>query len=114
MRPRRRLGVDTITVLHAPLADDGHNNMLPDWAHATSTIVRNCSADPGASLEYLLNRDTSLIAWTVFAPAGTAVEATDRVKFNGVTYEVWGEPLRWNSASGHLDHVVIMLQKWGG
>jgi hypothetical protein len=113
---RRRIGADTITIRHAPLLDDGHNNQLPNWAAATSAVVRGCAIEPGAPIEFLLGRDASLISWTVYAPPGIAVESTDRVLLNGspIVYEVYGEPARWNSITGNLDYTAIILQKWGG
>lgn len=103
---------DTITVQRAPLADVGHNDVRPDWSQAVEHDVDGCSVQPGASAEVLDGRDATVVRWTVFAPAGTDVLASDRVVYGGGTYEVDGEPLRHNE--GVSDHVVVALKDWRG
>lgn len=34
------------------------------------------------------------------------------VEFDGHEYEVEGEPARWRSPLGALDHVVVLLKRW--
>lgn len=107
-------GRTTVHVVRAQLILDGHNNEVRDWQNATRTPVPHCYVEPGTSQEDLVNRDEVLIAWTVFAPPGTDVLATDRVEHRGVDYEVFGEPAPMEGFTGRLDHTVISLQKWEG
>jgi len=37
-------------------------------------------------------RDTVVVGWTVYAPAGTAIRTTDRAQVRGVVCEITGEP----------------------
>lgn len=110
----RRLGKTTIQIVRAPLITDAHNNQIPDWANATRTPVTGCYVEAGTTQEDLVNRDEVRVAWTVFAPAGVDVVATDRVEHAGVDYEVVGAPAPMESFTGRLDHTVIALQKWEG
>lgn len=111
---RRPLGVDTITVLRAPIIADDHGNDKRDWAHASSTIIDGCDAQPQGSQETLVNEDQTLIAYLVLAPPGSDVRSTDRVELNGRTFEVYGVPGVWTSRSGRLDYVEIRLTDWRG
>jgi hypothetical protein len=40
-------------------------------------------------------RDTVVVGWTVYAPAGTDVRTTDRVQIRGMDCDVTGEPGNW-------------------
>lgn len=102
----------TITRQRPMLVDDGHGNQIPDWSNPDSLDIPGCSVQPGASQEDLINRDATLIAYTVWAPAGADVNAGDHVTFGSTIFEVDGEPERW--ATGILDHTKILLTRWEG
>lgn len=110
---RRAPGRLSITIVRAPIISDAHNNDKRDWLHATETVVTGCDVQPMGSQENLVNQDQILIAYQVFAPFGTDVKGTDRVKYNGSTYEVFGHPEDWPGAS-RLDYVGIHLTDWDG
>lgn len=76
------------------------------------THVAGCSVQPGASAEVLAGRTSVSVRWTVFAPPGTAVEATDSVLFEGTRYAVDAEPGGYRSPTGATSHVVILLLDW--
>lgn len=40
-------------------------------------------------------RDTVIVGWTVYAPAGSVVRTTDRARIRGVVCQVTGEPGDW-------------------
>lgn len=104
---------DTIVVLRASGAiGDAHGQNLPDWATAGGTTVAGCSVQPGATDEILAGRDTVTIDYTAYVPPDTDVKATDRVVFGADTFTVVGEPLRWRSPSGRLDHTVVPLRRF--
>lgn len=107
---------DTLTVRRYPTVLD-HGTPVPDVAVTpTTTVIAGCDAQPGATTEILDHRDVSRIAWTVFVPAGTDVLSTDLVTLNGgaTLFAVSGEPARWGSGAGPLDHVVVYLEAWAG
>ncbi|AJT42417.1 hypothetical protein [Psychromicrobium lacuslunae] len=102
----------SFTRLRAPLVDDGHDNETQDWSKAQALEISNCLITPGATDEVIANRNGVLIQFTVHAPAGADVQALDRAIYQGVEYEIDGEPERWDT--GVLDHTVIYLKKWRG
>jgi hypothetical protein len=102
-----------VTRLRAAMVDDGHGNMVPDWTMPDTLAIDGCSVQPGASQEDLVNRDASLIEYTVWMPAGVDVLATDRITIAGRDpFEIDGEPERWET--GILDHVKVLLKRWVG
>jgi hypothetical protein len=110
----RPIGRTTVQVVRAPLVTNSHGNDAPDWASATRTPVPGCYVEPGTTQENLVGRDEVLVAWTVYAPAGVDVLATDRIEHAGVDYEVFGQPAPMESFTGALDHTVILLKRWEG
>lgn len=87
-----------------------------DWSAepAMVTIVEGCSIQPGPPVETLGGRNASEVRWTVFAPPGILITAHSAVRLDGRIYQIDGEPQRWTSASGTLDHTVIRLVDWEG
>jgi hypothetical protein len=113
MRP---LGNDTVTILRAPLVSvprDG--SLVRDWDNATTTSVTKCNVQPFPMAEKLVieeNRDREYVrsAYRVHAPAGTRVEHTDRVIYNGDTYDVFGHMGEWHRFSGKENHVTFIIR----
>lgn len=105
----------TIDVVEPALVDD-RGRLVPDWdaPPASTTPVPGCSVQPGASSEVLDAREALSVRWTVFAPAGTVLTAYSAVRYAGVLYQVDGEPQRWSSPTGALDHLVVLLVDWRG
>jgi hypothetical protein len=99
-----------------PVVTDSHGNEdRPDFeADPAELVITGCSIQPGAPAEVLGDREAVRIAWTIYQPSGADVLATDFGRFDGVLYRVSGEPQRWTSASGALDHDVVLLEVWDG
>jgi len=112
----RPLGRKTITVLTPQkTADPYSGDLVDDWTQPPAEVlVKGCQVEPGTTQEYLLNRDQVLVAWTVYAPPGTQVNTYNRVRYNGTVYTVYGHPAQWDSPSGRIDYVEIVLQDWRG
>lgn len=92
---------------------DSRNTRRPTFPVGNlRTRVPGCSVQPGASAEILAGRTTTSVRWTVFAPPGTAVEATDTVMFEGTRYAVDGEAARHRSPTGATSHVMLLLLDW--
>lgn len=102
----------TVTRLRPSFTDDGHGNMMPDWDTPDTLDIPGCSVQPGLSQEDRVNRDASLVAYTVWAPPTADVHALDRVQFAGTVFEVDGEPQRW--MVGFLNHTKLFLKRWDG
>lgn len=105
---------DAITVLRAPLVDDGYGNSQPDWENPTSTVVTGCRLQPERGDDYVLDREAVITRWRLFAPADTDLKATDRVEHQGVIYEVEGSVEHWPSPTGRLAHVEALLRRAEG
>ena len=99
-----------------PVMVSDRGTLIADWdaSPASDVEVTGCLATPGASAEDLAARTSLIVHWTVYAPPGTDVRATDGVRLDGHLYRVNGEPQRWTSPSGLLDHVRIELIDWSG
>jgi hypothetical protein len=101
--------------LRAVLISDGHGNTVPDWSQPPDELgIGNCSVQPAATQEVLTSRDTVMDQWTVYAPRFADVLATDRVRWNGIDYEVMGQPAAWDSPTGGLSHIQFLMQRWEG
>lgn len=63
-----------------------------------------------SSVEYLTDRDTTVTQWTVFLPAGTAVDPQSRVEYLGQMFEVTGAPEQvWNPRLARVTHIEAKL-----
>lgn len=117
MPPTFPLGNDTITILRAAYATDpGDNTSYWDWDNATEVVVSRCNVQPfrmaeKISFEATISRDFSRTSFRVWAPAGTDVQETDRVLFDGVEYEVFGGEGEWREFSGVPSHVQFMMRE---
>jgi hypothetical protein len=105
----------TIEVVEPTMVEE-RGQLVPDWdaEPASVTPVPGCSVQPGASSEDLAGRSNVIVRWTVYAPPGIPVTAHSRVRYDGRLYSVDGEPARWPSATGALDHTVLLLIDWEG
>lgn len=103
-----------ITVVHPAWTTDARNVRRPDYgAAADRDTVPGCVVYPGASVEVLGGRTDVSVRWSVLAPPGTVVGAEDGVEYLGQLYRVEGQPQVWPSATGALDHVLLLLLDWG-
>jgi hypothetical protein len=108
-------------VQQALLVDDAdgsnYGDSVLDWDHATATTLDGVFVSPVAEPEQLAaGRDTVITRWRLQVPLDAAeglpagaLQATDRVVYDGKTYEVDGQPERWPSPTGTMDHVDAFL-----
>lgn len=101
----------TITVQRAPMVDD-HGTDVPDWTDPDEHDETGCSVQPAPGTEDLIGRDQITTIWTVYAPLAADVLTTDRVVYQGDTFEVDGPIRRWET--GVLDHVEFGLKAADG
>lgn len=105
---------DTITAVRPAWTTDSRNRRVADYdgPGAVRSTVTGCSVQAGASVEVLAGRQQVAVRWTVYAPPGTDIEATDAVEVEGRRYAVDGEPQRVKSPTGALSHVLLLLIDW--
>lgn len=119
-RPTRPLGGNTIIIVRAELVTDPRDNSLyRDWLNATETPVPKCMVEPYPLAEKLNiedDRDREYMrgALRVYAPKTIDVEYTDRVRFNGKLYSVFGDENNWYHFDGTLNHVAFILRRRNG
>lgn len=110
---------DTITVLKAPVEDDGRGNRIPNWDGQIEKItVSGCRVQPMAG-EELYNvgatqRDGNVNRMKVFAPLDAPVSYLDRVVWDGTAYQVDGEPNRWRGVVKILEHSEFYITEVTG
>lgn len=99
---------EDITVVREPGRDKyGDRKTGPD----VEFVVSGCQFAPGPSREVNFAAEQVLTDATVYAPAGTAVLPSDKVRRNktGDLYGVVGKPQDWGLAG-----VVILLKQTTG
>jgi hypothetical protein len=102
-------GDHVVTILRATTTEDPYGNPVRDWDAATQTQVTGCSVQPVQGDEVTVGRDTVVSRWRLYAPDGTDLLASDRVRFEGDVYEVDGEVQRWDFPP--LSHVTALLRR---
>lgn len=100
---------DTITRLRAPLTSAGYGNQSRNWAAATSTdFVVHWSTK--AVDEVIGDEPRTVTRGKIFGGPDLDLLATDRVLFDGDTYEVDGDVMN-SYRQGQLHHVRAMLRR---
>lgn len=103
----------TVTVVRPTLVED-HGAQVSDWSDPSRHDLVGCVVHPMTSQEISENRDLTLGARRVIAPAGADVGAHDRLELPGEPgqFEVVGEPMRWPSPTGALSNVEVLANRW--
>lgn len=106
---------DTVTIIRpGPPTRDSYGNDVP--GAPTETVVPGCGIAPrdstgSASNELTDARDTVISGLTLYAPYGTDIRATDKVRVDGQLYEVEGLPGGFRSPfTGSTGPVVATLE----
>lgn len=105
-----RLGGHTLTIVRAA-GKDPLGDPLPG---STETTVTGCFVQPRTSTEATGLRDTVITGLIAFMPAGAAVLATDRIRWNGDLYAVDGDPADWDDINGKPHHHEVPLRRVEG
>lgn len=65
---------------------------------ASKTV--DAAVQPVTQSELVVGRDTAIGDWNIFLPAGTVIEAYDRIRWGEMTFEVIGPPVTWSGLAG--------------
>lgn len=104
----------TATLLTPVIVDD-HGTEVPDWDEPpVETTVTGCSFQPSTGSVDDDNREGVRGGAGLFLPPHTPVSPHQRVRVEGTTYRILGQPEQWTSATGALDHIVLRLEHWEG
>ncbi|MGO3844465.1 hypothetical protein [Agrococcus casei] len=104
----------TITIVRAPLVDDGRGNRTRDWTTAAELESTGWAIDAGSTSEDEANRDGSSTAYTLRGPLVADVTATDRVRLFGELFVIDGGVLRQPGPTPLTSHSIIRLERWEG
>ena len=112
---RELLHGDTVTIVRpgAPTRD-GYGNYVP--GPPTEIPVPGCGVAPrdgtGSGPNEITDaRDTVITGLTLYAPYGTDIRATDKVRVGGQLYEVEGQPGSFRSPfTASTGPVVVALE----
>lgn len=113
MRP---LGSDTFVIQRAALiVDPVDGSEYRDWNNPTLITVINSNVQPFKMAEKLniednRDREFSQTAVRVYAPASTRFEPTDRLLFDGDTYEILAHDGPWRRFDGSENHVQVIAR----
>lgn len=101
---------DTITRLRGTVTTGPYGADHIDWT-TPGELAMACEFQPMTTDEEVALQQRTESFWRVFLPAGADVLATDRLRFNGVVYEIDGEPRRWrlNGSEHHVELVVTRV-----
>jgi hypothetical protein len=100
---------DSITVQRAPLVTGSYGNSSRNWAAATSTdYLVHWSAQSVS--EVIGDEARTVTRGKIFGGPDLDLEATDRVLFDGDTYEVDGDVMR-SYRQGQLHHIRAFLRR---
>ena len=87
---------ETVTRLRATTTTNRYSDTERDWSNPDELAIDGCAVAPRDSPETPGdNRDGIIIGFTVYAPEGADVTATDRLRVRGDDYDVDGEPAVW-------------------
>lgn len=107
--------LQNVTVTRVRVAtgpDDAHG--VPTQGAVQTQPIERCSVQPGAAPEATQGRETTGIAWTVYALGHPDVQSTDKIRLPGSDddYEIDGEPLRWPAGLMLKAQTVLLLRRW--
>lgn len=116
MPPSRKLGHDTLVLVRAPLTTDTRDNSeYRDWDNATRTDIVDCMVQPFPMAEKIayertIDREFARTAFRVWCPAGTDVTSSDKIEYEGKTYEVFGGSGTWKDHRGVPHHSQFIMR----
>jgi hypothetical protein len=111
-----RLGKTSIVVVRAPLVlDTRDNSYWRDWDNAVRTTLNNCMVEPfplAEKLNFEINKDRefSQSAIRVYTQADADVIYTDRLEYDGYSWQVLGHPGLWVDLRNNRNHKAVIAQ----
>lgn len=106
----KKIGTRTVTVVRQPRVDRLDPNPPPA---AIEHDIEGCAIVPRASQEE--GKGWVVVeGYSVFAPHGADVTADDRVRFDGVLWDVDGEPGDYENKRGQGKATIFYLTRGGG
>lgn len=101
---------DTVVRRRAPVTGGPYGNQTRDWANATSQTYP-AVIGPVSSTEDVVNQQQTLTRWRIVLGPYADLAATDRIEWDGDTYEVDGDVERHKRRGGQLHHLSAVLMR---
>ncbi|MFF1633970.1 hypothetical protein [Leifsonia sp. NPDC058248] len=97
----------TVQTMSGTSADE-YGNTVPAAAGAPLPVLGYLEQQ--TSVEFILDRETTVSKWVAYLPAGTVIGPLDHIGFQGQTFQVDGEPqFVWNPRVREVDHIEAAL-----
>ena len=99
-----------------PGTKTSRGSTIPDWSEdkVSRLVIKGCSVQPASTS---LSMDGRVLAindqMTAYLPETADVKAGDRIIFEGETYEINGDPKRWQGVL-NLSNIQLNLTRWRG
>src|SRR5690606_23066407 len=114
----------TVTVIRPVNYIDGRGECLSDWSTAEEHELLGCRVQPMASCDVLMSGsvtneggtawDGIVTRWKLFTSANPNLTPHDRIRYDGVVYEIDGQVLDWPSPTSTLAHSEVVLKRVDG
>lgn len=102
-----------IMVSRAPYIEE-RGSRIRDWNNASTFVIAGCSVQPADTSGDNKDREQTEISATLYAGPYADIEQGDRIIYNGVIYDIIGEPYLWESPTGKLNYIGAKLKEWNG
>lgn len=100
---------DSVTRLRATTTTDDYGNTVRDWGAPTSTPYA-AEVQPLSAAENVVDQERLETRWRCWLYPTADVVATDRIAWDGATYEIEGDVEVWKQ-KGRLHHLKLILSK---
>lgn len=100
---------DEVTRARAALVPGPYNSQVPDWPGAGRDRFP-ASVQPLSSSEDVVQQQRTETRWRVFTVPGAQFRATDRVEWDGGTYEVDGD-VEVHKRAGITHHLELVISR---
>lgn len=100
---------DSVTRRRAPLTSSGYGNETRDWSNATSRIYA-ARVSVVSSTEDVVEQPRTITRWKCTVGAEADLAATDRIEWDGQTYEIDGDVERHKGLRGVHHQTVILMR----
>lgn len=100
-------------VKRAPLVADDRGNQVRDWPNAVTSSMPAAWIQPVSSDELNLNQDRTVSRWQIFLEPAADVLSTDRITWEGDTYQVDGDIQSWDTGQPHHQEGFLLLVTGG-
>ncbi len=83
--------VHDVTILTAARAENRYGREEKDWSSATETTAKGWVSQSSRS-EVIDGREAQVSSWVLFLHPDAVLDGLDRVRWEGITFEVDGPP----------------------